>query len=81
MSDLLCVTQLLVSLQVRSLWSTIDGVLSNVEEERRVVECVIRGDVDQYILDGSDLSLKIPKVLLERIERLSNHVRGEGWCN
>ncbi|CAB1351742.1 unnamed protein product [Coregonus sp. 'balchen'] len=58
--------------KVRSLWSSMDGVLSTLEEERRVVECVIRGDVDQYTLDGTDLSLKIPRVLLERLEQLSH---------
>lgn len=61
--------------QVRSLWSSMDGVLSTLEEERRVVESVIRGDVDQYTLDGTDLALKIPRVLLERIEQLSHLVR------
>nr|XP_029522827.1 HAUS augmin-like complex subunit 6 [Oncorhynchus nerka] len=58
--------------KVRSLWSSMDGVLSTLEEERRVVESVIRGDVDQYTLDGLDLALKIPRVLLERIEQLSH---------
>uniref|UniRef100_A0A4W5NRH3 HAUS augmin-like complex, subunit 6 n=1 Tax=Hucho hucho TaxID=62062 RepID=A0A4W5NRH3_9TELE len=58
--------------KVRSLWSSIDGVLSALEEERRVVECVIRRDGDQYTLDGTGLALKIPRVLLERIEQLSH---------
>nr|XP_029530440.1 HAUS augmin-like complex subunit 6 [Oncorhynchus nerka] len=58
--------------KVRSLWSSIDGVLSTLEEERRVVECVIGGGVDQYTLDGTGLALKIPRVLLERIEQLSH---------
>ncbi|CAB1345154.1 unnamed protein product, partial [Coregonus sp. 'balchen'] len=58
--------------KVRSLWSSIDRVLSTLEEERRVVECVIRGDVVQYNLDGTGLALKIPRVLLERIEQLSH---------
>ncbi|XP_071020549.1 HAUS augmin-like complex subunit 6 isoform X1 [Oncorhynchus clarkii lewisi] len=58
--------------KVRSLWSSIDGVLSTLEEERRVLECVIGGGVDQYTLDGTGLALKIPRVLLERIEQLSH---------
>ena len=61
--------------KVRSLWSFMDGVLSTLEEERRVVESVIRGDVDQYTMDGTDLALKIPRVLLEQIEQLSHLVR------
>ncbi|KAJ8008215.1 hypothetical protein DPEC_G00102490 [Dallia pectoralis] len=58
--------------KVRSLWSTIDGVLSELEEKRLVLASVIRGDVDQYTLDGTGLDLKIPRVLLERLERLSH---------
>ncbi|XP_028973304.2 HAUS augmin-like complex subunit 6 [Esox lucius] len=58
--------------KVRSLWSSIDGVLSNLEEKRRVVESVIRGDADQYTLDGTGLALKIPRVLLERLEQRSH---------
>lgn len=35
---------------------------------------VIEGEVDQYVLDGKDISVKIPAVLLERMERLSHQV-------
>lgn len=55
--------------KVRSLWSTIEGVLSALEKERRVVESVVRGEVDQYALDGNDLHLQIPPALLQRIEQ------------
>lgn len=60
---------------MRSLWSTIDGMLSTIREERQVVECVIRGAVDQYTLDGTDFTLQIPRVLLEKMEQLPQHVR------
>ncbi|XP_031706479.1 HAUS augmin-like complex subunit 6 [Anarrhichthys ocellatus] len=56
--------------RVRSLWSDIDGMLSTTKEEQHVVESVLKGDVDQYILDGTDRVLRIPRVLLERIEQL-----------
>ncbi|KAM4611511.1 HAUS augmin-like complex subunit 6 [Polymixia lowei] len=59
---------------VRTLWSAIDGMLSTIKEQRRVVECVMKGEVDQYTLDGTDLALKIPRVLLERIEQLPQHM-------
>lgn len=36
---------------------------------------VIDGRVDQYVLDGKELNVKIPTVLLERMERLSLQVR------
>lgn len=61
--------------KVRCLWSTIDGVLSSTKEEQRVVESVLKGDVDQYVLDGKDRILKIPRSLQERVEQLPHQVR------
>lgn len=61
--------------KVRCLWSTIDRVLSSTEEEQRAVESVLKGDVDQYVLDGKDRVLKIPRSLQERVERLPHQVR------
>lgn len=68
----------MVVLQVRSLWSVFDGMLSAIKEEQKVVDCVVNGEVDQHTLDGTDLVLKIPQTLLERIEQLPQHVSG-GW--
>uniref|UniRef100_A0A672PTX9 HAUS augmin-like complex subunit 6 N-terminal domain-containing protein n=1 Tax=Sinocyclocheilus grahami TaxID=75366 RepID=A0A672PTX9_SINGR len=47
-------------------------VLSPLEVDRKVVESVIHRQVDWYILGGHDLSVKIPAVLSERMERLSH---------
>ncbi|XP_078147931.1 HAUS augmin-like complex subunit 6 [Centroberyx gerrardi] len=60
--------------KVRSLWSAIDGMLSTIKEEQRVMDCVMKGDVDQYTLDGTDVVLKVPRALLERIEQLPQHL-------
>uniref|UniRef100_A0A3P8U6L2 HAUS augmin-like complex subunit 6 N-terminal domain-containing protein n=1 Tax=Amphiprion percula TaxID=161767 RepID=A0A3P8U6L2_AMPPE len=54
---------------VQLLWSTIDGMLSTIKEEKNAVESVLKGDADQYVLDGTDGVLRIPRCLLERIER------------
>ncbi|XP_010793178.1 HAUS augmin-like complex subunit 6 [Notothenia coriiceps] len=62
------------SRKVRSLWSDIDGMLSTTKEEQNVVESVLKGDVDQYILDGTDQVLQIPRSLLERIEQLPHQL-------
>ncbi|KAL0970340.1 hypothetical protein UPYG_G00240650 [Umbra pygmaea] len=70
--DLVATSQAEKIQKVRSLWSCIDGVLSSVQEGRQVLECVIRGDVDQYALDGTDLHLKIPQVLLDWLEKVSH---------
>lgn len=66
-----------VCLKVRSLWSDIDGMLWAIKEEQHAVESVLKGDVDQYILDGTDRVLRIPRTLLERVEQLPHQVRGE----
>lgn len=72
---LLELTQVLDCSKVRSLWSTIDGMLAATKEEQHAVESVLKGDVDQFVLDGTDKVLKIPRCLLERIEQLPNQVR------
>lgn len=38
---------------------------------------VMEGKVDQHVLDGKDMSVKIPAVLLERMEKLSHQVSQE----
>ncbi|XP_016359937.1 HAUS augmin-like complex subunit 6 isoform X3 [Sinocyclocheilus anshuiensis] len=58
--------------KVRGFWTETDRVLSPLEVDRKVVESVIRRQVDWYILGGHDLSVKIPAVLSERMERLSH---------
>ncbi|XP_034532368.1 HAUS augmin-like complex subunit 6 [Notolabrus celidotus] len=60
--------------RVRSLWSTIDEMLSTISEEQQAVESVLKGEVDQYILDGTNRVLKIPRTLLERVEQLPNQL-------
>lgn len=61
--------------KVRSLWSTIDEMLSSTSGEQQAVESVLKGEVDQHILDGTNRVLKIPRTLLERVEQLPNQVR------
>ncbi|KAF1380535.1 hypothetical protein PFLUV_G00164860 [Perca fluviatilis] len=59
---------------VRSLWSDIDRMLSTIKEEQNAVESVLKGEVDKYVLDGTDRALNIPRSLLERIERLPHQL-------
>ncbi|XP_073330611.1 HAUS augmin-like complex subunit 6 [Pagrus major] len=60
--------------RVRSLWSAIDDMLATTKEEQHAVASVLKGDVDQYILDGTDQTLKIPRCLLERVEQLPHQL-------
>ncbi|MBN3317018.1 HAUS6 protein, partial [Atractosteus spatula] len=61
--------------KVQSLWADLNKVLSVLEEEQKVVECVVKGNVDQYALDGAEISLKIPRLLLEQVEDSVNASR------
>lgn len=60
--------------KVRALWSTTEEVLSSTKEEQHAVRCVLKGDVDQYILDGTEKALKVPPCLLERIQQLPHQL-------
>uniref|UniRef100_A0A672ZQW1 HAUS augmin-like complex subunit 6 N-terminal domain-containing protein n=1 Tax=Sphaeramia orbicularis TaxID=375764 RepID=A0A672ZQW1_9TELE len=60
--------------KVRSLWSTIDEILSSTKEEQHAVQSVIKGEADQYTLDGTDQVVKISKSLLERIQQLPHQL-------
>lgn len=64
-------------MKVRSLWSAVDGMLHSTSEDQNAVESVLKGDVNQYVLDGTDRVLTIPKSLLERVEQLPHQVRLE----
>lgn len=60
--------------KVRALWSAIEGMLSVVKEDQTAVESVLKGDVDQCVLDGTNRVLRLPRCLLERIERLPHQL-------
>lgn len=61
--------------KVRALWSAIDDMLATTKEEQHAMASVLKGDVDQYVLDGTNRTLKIPRCLLERVEQLPHQVR------
>ncbi|XP_069622314.1 HAUS augmin-like complex subunit 6 isoform X2 [Ranitomeya imitator] len=55
-------------MEVRSMWDTIMNILKTLEKEIEVVDSVVGGDVDQFSLDGSNVAIKIPSILVTRIE-------------
>ncbi|KAM4050475.1 HAUS augmin-like complex subunit 6 [Anomaloglossus baeobatrachus] len=55
-------------IEVRSMWNSIVHTLKAVEKEMEVVDCVVGGDVDQFSLDGSNVTINIPSMLVTRIE-------------
>lgn len=58
--------------KLRGLWNEVDRFLSNHQGKRDIVASVINGQVDQYILCGQELNVKMPAALRERMERLSH---------
>ncbi|XP_063311300.1 HAUS augmin-like complex subunit 6 isoform X2 [Pelobates fuscus] len=54
--------------KIRYMWNVIMQSLKTIEKEVEVVDSVIKGNVDQYCLDGSNVTLNIPDTLVARIE-------------
>ncbi|XP_069482071.1 HAUS augmin-like complex subunit 6 isoform X2 [Ambystoma mexicanum] len=53
--------------RVRSLWASIMDTMTSLKKEKEVVDSVIKGHVDQYMLDGTDAFLNVPRILVTTI--------------
>ncbi|CAH6790509.1 HAUS augmin-like complex subunit 6 [Phodopus roborovskii] len=53
--------------KVRSLWTSVNETLTFLEKEREVVSSVF-SLVNQCVLDGTNVAVNIPRLLLDRIE-------------
>ncbi|MBZ3870530.1 HAUS augmin-like complex subunit 6 [Sciurus carolinensis] len=54
--------------KVRSLWTSVNETLLVLEKEREVVSSVL-SLVNQYALDGTNVIINIPRLLLDKIEK------------
>uniref|UniRef100_A0A8C5L8N6 HAUS augmin-like complex, subunit 6 n=1 Tax=Jaculus jaculus TaxID=51337 RepID=A0A8C5L8N6_JACJA len=54
--------------KVRSLWTLVNETLMFLEKEREVVSSVL-SLVNQYTLDGTDVVINIPRLLLDHVEK------------
>ncbi|KAG9486652.1 hypothetical protein GDO78_006826 [Eleutherodactylus coqui] len=54
--------------EVRTMWSKIIQTFNAMNKEMEVVDSVVIGDVDQFCLDASNVTLNIPNILVTRIE-------------
>ncbi|XP_039330795.1 HAUS augmin-like complex subunit 6 isoform X1 [Saimiri boliviensis] len=54
--------------KVRSLWSSVNETLTFLEKEREIVSSVL-SLVNQYALDGTNVAINIPRLLLDKIEK------------
>ncbi|XP_066471907.1 HAUS augmin-like complex subunit 6 [Tiliqua scincoides] len=55
--------------KVRCMWSMVMETLEFLQKEREVVESVVKGHVDQYVLDGTSVAVSVPRPLLEKVEK------------
>ncbi|XP_064410910.1 HAUS augmin-like complex subunit 6 isoform X2 [Latimeria chalumnae] len=54
--------------EVRSMWAAVRETLFSLVKEREVVDCILKGHIDQYSLDGTNTTVTVPRLLLDRIE-------------
>ncbi|XP_024414105.2 HAUS augmin-like complex subunit 6 [Desmodus rotundus] len=54
--------------KVRSLWGSVNETLLFLEKEREVVSSVL-SLVNQYTLDGTNVAINVPRLLLDKIEK------------
>ncbi|NXG14837.1 HAUS6 protein, partial [Grallaria varia] len=60
--------------KVRGMWAHIMEMLASLKQEREIVDSVLEDCVNQCILDGSDVVLRVPRLLAHRIESGKNQV-------
>ncbi|XP_067886586.1 HAUS augmin-like complex subunit 6 isoform X2 [Heterodontus francisci] len=54
--------------ELREMWNLVMDALSELEKEKEVIDSLVEGRVDLYTLDGTDVTLKVPRQLIIRIE-------------
>ncbi|NXF72985.1 HAUS6 protein, partial [Sclerurus mexicanus] len=60
--------------KVRSMWTVIMEILTSLKQDKEVVDSVLEDCVHQCILDGTDVVLRVPRLLADRIESDKNEV-------
>ncbi|CAF96683.1 unnamed protein product [Tetraodon nigroviridis] len=63
--------------QVRSLWSSLDHMICSTRAEQEAVDGVLRGQADQYVLDGAGRVLEVPRSLREHLEQRPQKISRE----
>ncbi|XP_027526541.1 HAUS augmin-like complex subunit 6 [Neopelma chrysocephalum] len=54
--------------KVRSMWTLIMEMLTSLKKDKEVVDSVLENCVHQCILDGTDVVLRVPRLLAHRIQ-------------
>lgn len=55
-------------MEVQHMWNMVMDTMKAIESEVEVVDSVVKGNIDQYCLDGSKVTLSIPNTLVDKIE-------------
>uniref|UniRef100_UPI00398E9388 HAUS augmin-like complex subunit 6 isoform X1 n=3 Tax=Pristiophorus japonicus TaxID=55135 RepID=UPI00398E9388 len=60
--------------ELREMWNVVTDTLSKLEKEKEVIDSIVEGRVDLYTLDGTDVTLKVPRPLVVRIENEADQI-------
>ncbi|XP_072167455.1 uncharacterized protein [Diadema setosum] len=55
--------------KVRDMWTTVGKCLMNQRHERDVVESILEGAASRYRVDGSELNVQVPEMLLRECHK------------
>ncbi|XP_078070029.1 HAUS augmin-like complex subunit 6 isoform X2 [Mustelus asterias] len=54
--------------ELREMWNIVMDTLSKLEKEKEVIDSLVEGRVDLYTLDGTDVTFKVPRQLIIKVE-------------
>ncbi|XP_048383944.2 HAUS augmin-like complex subunit 6 isoform X2 [Stegostoma tigrinum] len=60
--------------ELRKMWNIVTDTMSELEEEKEVIDSLLDGRVDLYTLDGTDVTLKVPRQLIIKIEEEADQI-------
>ncbi|XP_062903709.1 HAUS augmin-like complex subunit 6 [Mobula hypostoma] len=58
----------------REMWNTVMDTLLELEKEKEVIDSIMEGRVDMGVLDGTDVTLKVPRPLIIKIEQEADQI-------
>ncbi|XP_074662080.1 HAUS augmin-like complex subunit 6 [Tubulanus polymorphus] len=62
--------------KVRKQWNELNKVITDIKQERSVIQSVLQGGMERYQISAADLSLRVPNRLLEKFQN-EMHLRGK----
>lgn len=56
--------------KVKQLWKSVQDFVTQSDHQKRVIDSILSGNVDQYVIDAKELFFKIPEMLIKDFEEL-----------